>query len=69
MKRPSPALAMLILFWTVYGLVAAVALYPALPPLQLELLILLCGIGSVLAMASVVLCRRASSPAASDERG
>ncbi len=32
---------MLIFFWTVYGFVAAVVLYRALPPLQLELLMLL----------------------------
>jgi len=68
MKRPSPAFTMLIFFWTVYGLVAAVVLYRALPPLQLELLILLGGIGSVLAMASLVLWWRAPSPSASDER-
>lgn len=67
MKRPSPALTMLIFFWTVYGLVAAVVLYRALPPLQLELLILLGGIGSVLAVASLVLLWRAPSSTASDE--
>ena len=68
MKRPSAALTMLIFFWTVYGLTAAVVLYRALPPLQLELLILLGGIGCLLAVASVLLWWRASSPPASDER-
>ena len=68
MKRPSPGLTTLMFFWTVYGLVAAVVLYRALPPLQLELLILLGGIGSVFAMASLVLWWRAPSGSASDER-
>ena len=61
MKRPSPALTVLIFFWMLYGLVAAVVLYRALPPLQLELLVILGGIGSVLAVASLVLLWRAPS--------
>lgn len=68
MKRPSTALTMLMFFWAVYGLVGAVVLYQTLPPLQLELLIILGGIGSALAVASVVLWR-APSRSASDERG
>lgn len=68
MKRPSPALTVLMFFWTVYGVVAAVVLYRAMPPLQLELLILLGGIGSVLAMASLALWWRTPSPSASNER-
>ena len=55
MKRPSPALAMLVFFWLVYGLFAAVVLYRALPPLQLELLVILGGVGSILVVASLVL--------------
>lgn len=68
MKRPSPALTMLIFFWTVYALVAGFVLYRALPPLQLELLILLGGIGCVLGAASLVLLWRTPSPTVSDER-
>lgn len=67
MKRPSPAIAMLIFFWMVYSLVTAVVLYRALPPLQLELLVILGGIGSVLVVASLVLLWRAPSSRASDE--
>lgn len=68
MNRPSPALMMLIFFWVVYGLVAAFVLYEALPPLQLKLLLLLGGIGVVLAAASLVLLWRAPSRAPVDER-
>lgn len=68
MNRPSPALMMLIFFWVVYGLVAAFVLYEALPPLQLKLLLLLGGIGAVLAAASLVLLWRAPSRAPVDER-
>lgn len=46
---------MLTFFWVIYGLVAVVELYAAMPPLQLQLLVLLGGIGAVLAAASVVL--------------
>ena len=68
MKMPSPALTMLIFFWTVYAFVAAVVLYRALPPLQLELLMLLGGIGAVLAGASLLLLWRTPSSTRSDER-
>ena len=61
MKRPSAALTMLIFFWLVYGLVAAVALYRALPPLQLQLMALLGGLAAVLAAAGVVLLRHVSA--------
>jgi hypothetical protein len=59
---------MLIFFWTVYALVAGFVLYQTLPPLQLELLILLGGIGCVLGAASLVLLWRTPSPTVSDER-
>lgn len=68
MKRPSAALTMLIFFWLIYGLVAAVALYQAMPPLQLQLLILLGGIAAVLAAASVVLLWHASDGTTGDEQ-
>jgi hypothetical protein len=68
MKRPSPALTMLIFFWTVYGVVAAIALSRALPPLQWELLLLLGGIGAALVVASLVLLWRGPSGALADER-
>ncbi len=67
MKRPSPAIAMLIFFWMVYSLVAAVVLYRVLPPLQLELLVILGGIGSILVVSSLVLLWRAPSSTTSDE--
>jgi len=69
MKKLSTALTMLIFFWVIYGLVAAVALYQALPPVQLQLLVLLGGIAAVLAAASVVLLWHASAGAPVDERG
>lgn len=62
MKKPSPALAMLIFFWMVYALVATVVLYRALPPVQLELLVILGSIGSGLAVASLMLRWQAPSP-------
>jgi len=66
MKRPAPALAMLIVFWVVYGVVAAIALYRALPPLQRELLVLLGGTGALLVAASFVLLWRVPFRAPSD---
>ena len=62
MRRPSSALAMLIFFWLVYGFIAAAVLYRTLPPLQLELLMILGGVGAVLVVASLVLLWRAPSP-------
>ena len=67
MKRPPPALTMLIFFWTVYGAVAAIALYRALPPLQWELLLLLGGIGASLVVSSLVLFERGVSSGPADE--
>jgi hypothetical protein len=43
LKRPSLALMMLIIFWIAYCVVAAYALYQALPPLNRELLWILGG--------------------------
>jgi hypothetical protein len=68
MKTPSPALTMLIFFWLIYGVVAAVALYRALPPVHLELLVLLGSIGAVLVAASFVLLRRQRSGLPANER-
>ena len=58
MKRPTPALAMLIVFWVFYGLVVTIVLYRALAPLQRELLMLLGGTGAALVAASFVLLWR-----------
>ena len=66
MKRPPPALTMLIFFWTVYGVVAAIVLYRALPPLQWELLLLLGGIGASLVVSSLVLLERGPAGAADE---
>lgn len=66
MKRPSPAITILTLFWAVYGIVASVALYRALPPLHRELLAILGGGGAALAAASVALLWR-MRPGAHDE--
>ena len=68
MKRPSAALTMLIFFWVIYGLVAGVELYRAMPPLQLHLLILLGGIAAVLAVASALLVWHASGGNRGDEQ-
>lgn len=68
MKTPSAALTMLTFFWLIYGVVAAVALYRALPPVHLELLVLLGGIGAVLVAASFVLLRRQRSGLSASER-
>jgi hypothetical protein len=68
MKTPSPALTMLIFFWLIYGVVAAVALYRALPPVHLELLVLLGSIGAVLVAVSFVLLRRQRSGLPANER-
>lgn len=59
---------MLIFFWVIYGLVAGVALYRAMPPLQLHLLILLGGIAAVLAVASALLLWHASAGTRGDEQ-
>lgn len=66
MKRPTPALTVLIVFWVAYGLVAAIVLYRALPPLQRELLVLLGGTAAVLVAASFVLLWRVRFRAPSD---
>ena len=58
---------MLTFFWVIYGLVAVVELYQAMPPLQLQLLVLLGGIGAVLAAASVVLLWHAPAGNPGDE--
>jgi hypothetical protein len=51
MKRPSPAVCALILFWTLYALATAWTLYQATPPLSRDLLLIL---GSYSAMIVVV---------------
>lgn len=43
MKRPSLPLTALLIFWFVYGVVAAYTLYEALPRLNRELLLILGG--------------------------
>lgn len=43
MKRSTLPLTTLIIFWVVYGFVAAYSLYEALPPLNRELLLILGG--------------------------
>ena len=63
MKRPSLALTTLIIFWAVYGVVAAFALYQALPPLNRELLLILGGTAVILVIATLALWRRAPSDA------
>jgi hypothetical protein len=44
MKRPSLPVMFLIIFWIVYSVVAAYALYQALPLLNRELLLILDGV-------------------------
>jgi ABC-type arginine/histidine transport system permease subunit len=60
MKRPSLPLATLIIFWFVYGVVAAYALYQALPRLNRELLLILGGaaIFPVVAIFTILLYAR-----------
>ena len=45
MKRPSLPLTTLVIFWCVYCVAAAYALYQALPRLNRELLLILAGAG------------------------
>ncbi len=67
MKKPSPALTTLIFFWVGYTLAVAVVLYRALPPLQLELLLILGAIAAVLVVVSLVLVRRAPASASEEQ--
>ena len=52
MTRPSLPLTTLIIFWLVYGVAAAHALYQALPRLNRELLLILGGAGIFPAVAT-----------------
>ena len=57
MKRPSPALTFVIVFWIVYGVVAAYALYQSLPSLNRELLLILGGAAIFPGAATLVFLR------------
>jgi hypothetical protein len=61
MKRPSPALTFIIIFWIVYSVVAAYALYRGLLPLNRELLLILCGAAIFPGAATFVFLRYARS--------
>lgn len=66
MRRPSPALATLTVFWIAYGIVATVTLYQALSPLKRDLLLILGWMGAILVMGTLALwdrIRSSSSPA------
>jgi membrane protein DedA with SNARE-associated domain len=57
MKRPSRALTFVIIFWIVYGVVAAYALYHTLPPLNRELLLILGGAAVFPGAATLIFLR------------
>jgi hypothetical protein len=63
MKKPSLALTALIIFWAVYGLVAAVVLYETLAPLNRELFMILGGTAVILVITTLALLRHAPSDA------
>ena len=55
MRKPSPAVFTLIVFWTAYTIAAAWTLYWATPPLSRDLLLILGGYGAILAVATVAI--------------
>jgi hypothetical protein len=68
MQRLSSGTKVLVVFWIAYGIVAASALYQALPPVNRDLLLILGGTGAILVIGTfgVVLRNRLVRPA---ERG
>jgi putative effector of murein hydrolase len=68
MKRPSLPLTTLIIFWMGYGVVAAYALYQALPRLNRELLLILGGAGIVPVVATFTFLLYARSRHSIDDR-
>ena len=61
MRRPSPALTFIVVFWIVCGIAAANALYQELLPLNRELLFILCGAAILPGAATFVFMRHARS--------
>jgi hypothetical protein len=59
MRRPTPALFTLGVFWTLYALAAAWTLYGAALPAGRDLLLILGGYGAVLAVVSGAILLRA----------
>jgi len=57
-QRLSPALAALTIFWIVYGITAAFALYQAMQDVNRELFVILAGTGAVLVVATFALVWR-----------
>jgi hypothetical protein len=60
MKRPSPAMTTLVTFWVAYALMVAFVLYAALPPVNLELVLILGGAEAVFVVVAlaVAYCSR-----------
>ena len=68
MKRPSLPLTTLVIFWCVYGVAAAYALYQALPRLNRELLLILAGAGIFPVVATFTFLLYARSKHSIDDR-
>jgi hypothetical protein len=68
MKPPSLALTFVIAFWIVYGIVAAYALYPALPPVNRGLLLILGGAAIIPVAVTVAFLLYAAPAHSVDDR-
>jgi hypothetical protein len=68
MKQPSLPLTTLIIFWFLYGVVAAYVLYQALPRLNRELLLILGGAAIFPVVATFTFLLYARSRHSTDDR-
>jgi len=58
MRRPTPSLLAIIVFWASYVPIAAYVLYEVTPPVSRALLLILGGYAAILGVLTFVLLRR-----------
>lgn len=68
MKRPSSATTALVIFWVGYAIVMAFLLYAALPPVNLELLLILGGAEAVFVVVALAVAYRSRLNRSTSER-
>jgi len=58
MEQPSPATTTLVIFWLAYALMVALVLYAVLPPVNLELVLILGGAEGVFVVVALAVVYR-----------
>ncbi len=68
MEQPSPATTALVIFWVAYAIMAALVLYAALPPVNLELVLILGGAEAVFVIVALAVAYRSRPNRSTNER-